>query len=124
MNQLDDIIIDKTIYKKNKNFKNINEKLEKIEYKKNYIFPNSNYVNPIKNICPTLSTRCDMFYHSSYNRYLTTTECLLLQGFSKDFRQVVSNTQMYKQIGNSMSVNVLKVIFDKIFNCTILNYTI
>lgn len=121
MKPLDDIIIDKTIYKKNKNFKNINEKLEKIEYKKNYIFPNSNYVNPIKNICPTLSTRCDMFYHSSYNRYLTTTECLLLQGFSKDFRQVVSNTQMYKQIGNSMSVNVLKVIFDKIFNCTILN---
>jgi DNA (cytosine-5)-methyltransferase 1 len=121
MKQLDDIIIDKTIYKKNKNFKNINEKLEKIEYKKNYIFPNSNYVNPIKNICPTLSTRCDMFYHSSYNRYLTTTECLLLQGFSKDFKQVVSNTQMYKQIGNSMSVNVLKVIFNEIFNCTILN---
>lgn len=121
MKPLDDIIIDKTIYKKNKNFKNINEKLEKIEYKKNYIFPNSNYVNPIKNICPTLSTRCDMFYHSSYNRYLTTTECLLLQGFSKDFKQVVSNTQIYKQIGNSMSVNVLKVIFNEIFNCTILN---
>ena len=39
MKPLDDIIIDKTIYKKNKNFKNINEKLEKIEYKKNYIFP-------------------------------------------------------------------------------------
>lgn len=121
MKPLDDIIIDKTVYEKNKNFKNIDKKLKKIGYKKNYIFPNSNYVNPIKNICPTLSTRCDMFYHSSYNRYLTTTECLLLQGFSKDFKQVVSNTQMYKQIGNSMSVNVLKVIFDKIFSCTILN---
>ena len=119
---LDDFILDKKIYvNKKKIYKNILKKLEKINFEKNYIFPNSNYVNPIKNTCPTLSTRCDMFFHSTYNRYLLPQECLLLQGFPQTFNKVVSNSQMYKQIGNSMSVNVLKAIFKEIFNCTILN---
>ena len=59
-----------------------------------------------------------MFFHSTYNRYLTTTECLLLQGFSVNFIQDVSKMQMYKQIGNSMSVNVLKELFKVIFKIT------
>ena len=118
LRNLDDFIIDKTIHENTKNFKSINTKLKKINYQKNYIFPNSNYVNPLENLCPTLSTRCDMFFHSTYNRYLTTTECLLLQGFLPDFIQNVSKTQMYKQIGNSMSVNVLRCLFLKIFSIT------
>jgi DNA (cytosine-5)-methyltransferase 1 len=125
MNPLDDIIIDKTIYRQPiiKN-KSLLKNLKKINYEIGYVVLTINYYYPLKNICPTLTTQCSKTYLTSYNRRLTTSECLLLQGFSKDFRQVVSNTQMYKQIGNSMSVNVLKVIFDKIFNCTILNYTI
>ena len=118
MRDLDDFIIDKTILINHKEFKNITLKLKKINYDTNYIFPNSNYVNPLKNLCPTLSTRCDMFYHSTYKRYLTTKECLLLQGFSKNFIIKISNSQMFKQIGNSMSVNVLKVLFEKIFKIT------
>ena len=122
MNPLDDIIIDKTIYRQPiiKN-KSLLKNLKKINHEIGYVVLTINYYYPLKNICPTLTTQCSKTYLTSYNRRLTTTECLLLQGFSKDFRQVVSNTQMYKQIGNSMSVNVLKVIFDKIFNCTILN---
>jgi DNA (cytosine-5)-methyltransferase 1 len=42
-------------------------------------------------------------------RYTSCEELLALQGF-KNFKQIVSNTQMKKQIGNSMSVNVLKEI--------------
>ena len=122
MNPLDDIIIDKTIYRQPiiKN-KSLLKNLKKINHEIGYVVLTINYYYPLKNICPTLTTQCSKTYLTSYNRRLTTTECLLLQGFSKDFRQVVSNTQMYKQIGNSMSVNVLKVIFNEIFNCTLLN---
>lgn len=38
-------------------------------------------------------------------RKLTPRECLRLMGFSDDFKIVVSDTQMYKQAGNSIVVN-------------------
>ena len=44
-------------------------------------------------------------------------ERLMLQGFPKNFKVVVSNTQMNKQIGNSMSVNVLKYIIKEALSC-------
>lgn len=47
-------------------------------------------------------------------RKLTPRECLRLQGFSDSFKQVVSDTQIYKQAGNSMSVNILEMIFKQI----------
>ncbi len=47
-------------------------------------------------------------------RYANIKELLSLQGFPKNFKQVVSNTQLKKQIGNSMSVNVLKEIIKMI----------
>jgi site-specific DNA-cytosine methylase len=47
-------------------------------------------------------------------RKLTPRECLRLQDFSDDFKIVVSDSQMYKQAGNSMSVNVLEMIFKQI----------
>ena len=36
-----------------------------------------------------------------------------------NFKQIVSNSRMYKQIGNSMSVNILVSLFHKIFQTTI-----
>jgi len=39
-------------------------------------------------------------------RKLTPRECLRLMGFTDDFRQVVSDTQMYRQAGNSIVTNV------------------
>ncbi len=40
-------------------------------------------------------------------RKLTPKECLRLMGFRDDFKQVVSDTQMYRQTGNSIVVDVL-----------------
>lgn len=53
-------------------------------------------------------------------RKLTPRECLRLMGFDDRFKIVVSNTQMYKQAGNSIVVNnfieILKnVDFDEVF---------
>lgn len=39
-------------------------------------------------------------------RKLTPRECLRLMGFTDSFKQVVSDTQMYRQAGNSIVVNV------------------
>ena len=72
-------------------------------------------------VCPTLTTSCHRFFWTKYNRNINVKECLLLQGFSLNFCQVVSKTQLCNQIGNSMSVNVLKVILKEIFNCTLFN---
>ncbi len=40
-------------------------------------------------------------------RKLTPRECLRLMGFGDEFKQVVSDTQMYRQAGNSIVVDVL-----------------
>jgi DNA (cytosine-5)-methyltransferase 1 len=48
-------------------------------------------------------------------RRLTPRECLRLMGFTDDFKQVVSNTQMYRQAGNSVVVDVLMALFKEIF---------
>jgi DNA (cytosine-5)-methyltransferase 1 len=47
-------------------------------------------------------------------RRLTPRECLRLMGFSDDFKQVVSNTQMYRQAGNSMVVDVMAALIKEI----------
>lgn len=47
-------------------------------------------------------------------RKLTPRECLRLQGFPESFKIVVSDTQTYKQAGNAMSVNVVKMILEQI----------
>lgn len=41
-------------------------------------------------------------------RRLTPKECALLQGFPKDFKIVVSDTQAYRQFGNSVVVPAIK----------------
>lgn len=47
-------------------------------------------------------------------RKLTPKECLRLMGFSDNFKIVVSDTQAYKQAGNSMVVDVLMHLFNSI----------
>jgi DNA (cytosine-5)-methyltransferase 1 len=118
MKPLDDFIIDKTIHINTNIPSTIMKKLKKINNEKNYIIPCSNFSVSMKNKTPTLTTNCGSYFHSTYKRYLTQKECLLLQGFNKNFKQVISNRQLFKQIGNSMSVNVLKVLFKKIFLIT------
>jgi len=46
-------------------------------------------------------------------RLLSKNECLRLQGFPTDFIIPVSRTQMYRQLGNSVSVPVVKAVADQ-----------
>ncbi|APC96961.1 DNA (cytosine-5-)-methyltransferase [Francisella frigiditurris] len=48
--------------------------------------------------------------HTGRIRKLTPRECLRLMGFRDDFKQVVSDTQMYRQAGNSIVVDVFIAI--------------
>lgn len=63
---------------------------------------------------PAILTSCAMWC-IPMKRYATIKELLSLQGFPKKFKQVVSDRQMKKQIGNSMSVNVIAKIFKQMF---------
>jgi DNA (cytosine-5)-methyltransferase 1 len=47
-------------------------------------------------------------------RKLTPRECFRLQDFPDAFNFVVSNSQLYKQAGNSISANVMEMIFKQI----------
>ena len=82
----------------------------------------SNYkrCGPMIDICPTLLAGnggdC-IFYLTSIQRRYTPREYLNLQGFG-EFNQVVSNSKLYKQVGNSMSVNILAFIYKAILQTT------
>lgn len=69
------------------------------------------------NISPTIS---HSYRHYIYKqkRYMTAREALKLQGFPSSFKKVVSESQLYKQAGNTMSVNVLKKLFNEVFRIT------
>ena len=47
-------------------------------------------------------------------RRLTPRECLRLMGYDDRFKQVVSDTQMYKQAGNSIVVDVMINLMESI----------
>lgn len=118
----DNIILDKTVHTGNVP-PTILKKLTKFNVvNSNYICPCDGFTKGMYDLSPTLTTNSKSMYHSTYNRFLTPKESLLLQGFPETFEQVVSNTQMYKQAGNSMSVNVLKALFAKIIEITLFRY--
>ena len=47
-------------------------------------------------------------------RRLTPRECFRLQGFKDDFQFVVSDAQLYKQAGNSITIDVLEKILNNL----------
>jgi len=49
-------------------------------------------------------------------RRLTPTECERLQGFPDGWMQAVSDTQRYKTLGNAVTVNVIRDIFNRTIN--------
>lgn len=49
-------------------------------------------------------------------RKLTPNECRKLQGFPSNWKQVVSDTQAYKQFGNAVTVDVIYAVAQKLFN--------
>jgi DNA (cytosine-5)-methyltransferase 1 len=116
---LENFILDKNYNNEFKVCNTIKKKLINIDTNKLYICSCENYRPASLNMSPTLTASIsNNMYVTKYNRYLSIKECLLLQGFPTDFKQVVSNTQLFKQIGNTMSVNVLKAIFKEIFDST------
>jgi len=78
-------------------------------------------------VCPTLTSAMGSGgghvpfhnYEKLRIRKLTPKECWRLMGFSDDdfekASKVNSNTQLYKQAGNAIVVNVLEAIFKKLF---------
>jgi len=120
MRDLDDFIIDKTICIPNISVslqKNLHKITNENIYKNNHIVTPFTYSSIMNNISPTLTlSGCKYMFHTTYKRYLTTKECLSLQGFNNSFINVVGDVKLCNQIGNSMSVNVLKALFQKIFD--------
>lgn len=104
---------------------NINKEPIPLTYRKNLhkikthtkIIKRDNYYSPVEYMSPTLDTTCNYFFIIEQKRLIYCKEALKLQGFDKNFKQVVSNHQFMKQIGNSMSVNVLKKIIASCFKC-------
>jgi DNA (cytosine-5)-methyltransferase 1 len=86
-------------------------------------------------ICPTLTTDCSLYKierTDSMNtedwqiRKLTPTECFRLQGFTDEdvekCRAVgVSNSQLYKQAGNSITTNVIELLAEHLYKAQIDN---
>lgn len=83
----------------------------------------------VVDIAPTLTTNCDRTTNSStvlmkqpnYRiRKLTPKECWRLQGFPdwtfEEASKVCSDSQLYKQAGNSVSVPVIKAIAERLGN--------
>lgn len=68
-----------------------------------------------KGVAQTLDTACNQGVINSNNiRRLTPRECFRLMDFPEDFKWSVSDTQAYKQAGNSIVVNVLAEIIKKL----------
>ena len=73
-----------------------------------------------KGVAQTLDTACNQAVVNTYKiRRLTPLECWRLQGFPDtafiEAQKVNSDTQLYKQAGNSITVNVMMELFNKIY---------
>ena len=126
------VLSDDEMYIENisKDFEFVKKKSKELLTEKGYLPEKYNAYNKaeIKDISPTITT-----HHSSSSstgqvciksknhriRYITPKESWRLMGFNDiDFEKaekVCSNTQLYKQAGNSIVVNVLMAIFKELF---------
>lgn len=73
--------------------------------------------NPNSHLYAPCLTTNNSLWCVPMKRKSTVKERLMLQGFPTNFKIVVSETQINKQIGNSMSVNVLRYILKECFKC-------
>lgn len=71
-----------------------------------------------KQVAQTLDTQCNQAIVKDKIRRLTPLECWRLQAYPDDAfykaQEVNSDTQLYKQAGNSISVNVMMKIIEKL----------
>ena len=69
-----------------------------------------------KGVAQTLDTACNQGVINKHRiRRLTPLECFRLMDFNEDFKWNVSDSQAYKQAGNSICVGVLVRLIEKLF---------
>ena len=68
-----------------------------------------------KGVAQTLDTGMQQYTIQSGIRRLTPTECERLQGFPDGWTEGQSDTQRYKQMGNAVSVPVVKAVMEKLY---------
>ena len=107
-------------WKKLKTLLKFNDKYDKqvceIE-KKAYSFESSTRLYSENGLSATLQTTENTMYKSKNKiRRLTPIECERLQGFSDNHTEGVSDTQRYRQCGNSITVNVMQEIIKNLIN--------
>lgn len=96
--------------------KNIDENVL-YQYRRYYVRENKN------NVCPTLTANMGCGGHNvpllkddKGIRKLTPRECFNLQGFPKNYKLPnLSDSNLYKLAGNAVSIPIVKLIADKIF---------
>ena len=99
--------------------KALNETLEKSNLNKSDVKALDLYNKKAKDISPTLTEphhNSLRLYDKSRIRKLTPIECERLQGFPDGWTKGQSDTQRYKQLGNAVSVPVIKAIIERIYN--------
>ena len=111
-------------YYNSENFAQFNLLKESIKRKDTIYQWRRQYVRENKsNVCPTLTANMGTGGHNvpliltdNGIRKLTPRECFSLQGFPEEFilPKKVSNSQLYKQAGNSVSVSVIRRIANNI----------
>jgi len=99
--------------------KALNETLEKSNLKEDDVKALDLYNKKAQDISPTLTEphhNSLRLYNKSQIRRLTPTECERLQGFPDGWTEGQSDTQRYKQLGNAVSVPVVKAVGEKLLN--------
>jgi DNA (cytosine-5)-methyltransferase 1 len=99
------------------NDKRLNETIAKNTLKEGEIKALDTYNKTIHDNFPTLKEphHNDRRLWDGYKiRRLTPRECFRLQDFPDDFKFVVSDSQLYKQAGNSITIRVLELILNNL----------
>jgi DNA (cytosine-5)-methyltransferase 1 len=99
--------------------KNVVKKDTIYQYRRVYVRENKS------GVCPTLTANMGtgghnvpLIYTKQGIRKLTPRECFNIQGFPKQYKLPnISNSHLYKQSGNSVTVPLLKMIADRILVC-------
>lgn len=93
--------------------------IKDLEYLLAYEVRKSRSTFRFDNLSPTLTAKMGTGGNNvpvlvNQRRKLTTDECLRIQGYPKRFKIKPNNSQSYKQIGNSVSVPVIKALAKEI----------
>ena len=101
-----------------KNHKKYSE-IKDLDYLLAYEVRKSRCTFRFDNLSPTLTAKMGTGGNNvpvlvNYKRKLSTNECLKIQGFPDDFKIKPNYSQSYKQIGNSVSVPVVKSLAEEI----------